>query len=250
MRLPLFSCLGFVSQRLIVSFFVQQTGCKSRLPENRKDSSIMLRIYLIFLCCLSFLALPQHALSQTMSETSPQQKEQPKIKSKGYYNHSQLGFLTGSVSVPPWWGIGPTLRMTHLSLQSTNGYRWKPWLATGLGVGLSLYPQGTLLPVFAEVRSDLLKRALTPHFYAQAGYSFALKSTSDNDWRREHRVKGGIMLDVGTGIKINTRSGFGYTFTAGYRVQQSEESYLVNSDTRIEQLNVYQRISLQAGIMF
>lgn len=58
------------------------------------------------------------------------------------------------------------------------------------------------------------------------------------------------MYDVGLGIKINTASGIAYTLTGGLKGQQAGESFIDGNDVFFNEQVTYQRLSLQAGIMF
>lgn len=171
-------------------------------------------------------------------------------REKGYYNLTQVGFMVGQVSNPWWWG-NQTQNVMHFNFQTINGYRFHRLLAAGGGVGVSILPRGMIAPVFLDLRSDLLQLPITPHFYANAGYGFPLYPKPEDDgWRRDITISGGYMYDIGVGIKINSASGIAYTLTGGIKAQQVGEKYIDGNEVRYDERVTYQRISLQAGIMF
>jgi len=171
-------------------------------------------------------------------------------REKGYYNVTQMGLMVGQVSNPWWWGRG-FQNVAHFNFQTIHGHRFHRLLAAGGGIGVSIFPRALLAPVFLDLRSDLLQKPITPHVYANVGYSVPLIPNPDDDgWRRDIKISGGFMYDVGLGIKINTASGIAYTLTGGIKAQQAGESFIDGNDVFFNEQVTYQRLSLQAGIMF
>lgn len=171
-------------------------------------------------------------------------------REKGYYNLTQIGLMVGQVTNPWWWG-NAAQNVMHFNFQTINGYRFHRLLAAGGGVGISIFPRGMVAPVFLDLRSDLLQLPITPHAYVNAGYGIPLYPNPEDDgWRTDIRISGGYMFDVGFGVKINSPSGIAYTLTGGIKAQQIGESYTDGNEVHYDERVTYQRISLQAGIMF
>lgn len=171
-------------------------------------------------------------------------------REKGYYNLTQIGFMVGQVSNPWWWGSS-TQNVVHFNFQNINGYRFHRLLAAGGGLGVSFFPRGAVAPIFLDLRSDLLQRPITPHIYANMGYGIPLYPHPEDDgWRTDISISGGYMYDLGFGVKINSPSGIAYTLTGGLKAQQIGEAYTDGNEVRYDERVTYQRISLQAGIMF
>ncbi len=178
------------------------------------------------------------------------QKDDFVYREKGYYNLTQIGFMVGQVQ-NPWWWEATAQNVMHVNFQTVNGYRFHRLLAAGGGTGISIFPRGMVAPVFLDLRSDLLQLPITPHVYANAGYGIPLyPKPEDNGWKRDVTISGGFMYDVGLGIKINTRTGICYTLTGGLKAQQIGEKYIDGNEVRYDERVTYQRVSLQAGIMF
>ena len=163
----------------------------------------------------------------------------------------QLGIING-VSGSDWEN---TDKAITLNPQFINGYRFHRLLATGIGISYNNFARGHIMPVFLDIRGDLLQQKVTPHYYGNIGYSLPLYQRDDLfDWwgeplMNEFKLYGGILTEGGFGIKVNTSSGMGWLFSGGYRIQQVKEAYNWG-DSQIEEKYTYQRISLQLGIIF
>ncbi|MDX2250372.1 MAG: hypothetical protein SF052_26550 [Bacteroidia bacterium] len=171
-------------------------------------------------------------------------------RNKGYFLLAQVGTMMGSASDVN--NESTKLFNPHI----INGYRFNRFVSAGAGFGINLMARGAYMPIFLDVRGDLLKQKMTPHYYANAGYSLPLFER-DVVWgwwgqplEGSYKAKGGLLLDGGAGIKIHTPSGFAWLLTGGYRVQQVEESYMTWGEVRITERYTFQRVSLQLGVMF
>ncbi|MEZ4773504.1 MAG: hypothetical protein R3D00_10010 [Bacteroidia bacterium] len=171
-------------------------------------------------------------------------------RDKGYFLLAQIGTLAGSVSTVN--NENPNVFNPHI----INGYRFNHFVSAGAGVGINLLDRGAYMPVFLDVRGDLLKQKMTPHYYTNVGYAIPLYAREDVvGWWGEpimtdFNAKGGILMDGGAGVKIYTPSGFAWLLTGGYRFQQVEESYKTWGDVLISEKYTIRRISLQVGVMF
>lgn len=102
----------------------------------------------------------------------------------------------------------------HLRL----GYRFSRFMALGMGVGVDNYEGGVYMPLYLEVSGDLLRKRVTPHFYASVGYSSGINPSWPND-----RIEGGVTTFVGLGYKVHTQTKFEWTVVGGYKLQDSSE---------------------------
>lgn len=170
------------------------------------------------------------------------------VKYKGYYNISDVGLLfgnrTGYYSAP-----------TFVSAQMINGYRFMPNLSVGIGVGAEYISNQTLLPVFGEVRYDLLKKSFTPFVTLQGGYGLPTKRGSD-DYYSSYQYFGGIMMNAAVGVKKYLAQNFGIVASLGFRHQQISYSYsysyywdeAYNNETFTK--NIYNRLAIRVGLVF
>lgn len=195
---------------------------------------------------LLLLGIIVPSCSNSLSAQSSANTSSVDYHGKGYVNYTQMGLVIGGN--PGNW-INGTL--VNASFQTINGYQFHRSLSVGAGIGFAIYTRGPLLPIFVDLRGDLLKRQVTPHYYVQGGYNFPLYPTpEDTDWRQSPTLEGGLMGDAGIGIKIHTSYGIAWTLTGGYRIQEIYESYFNRNDVKIEEDVSYRRISIQLGIAF
>src|ERR1044072_8005650 len=103
----------------------------------------------IILCC-SLFSLTCGAIAQHSIQT---------IKTPvGFQSILQAGLLTGKST-------------SEFELQSINGIRWKTFSGS-IGVGIDNYVYRTV-PVFLDLRKDILKKHNTPFVFADAGPQFS-----------------------------------------------------------------------------
>lgn len=163
----------------------------------------------------------------------------------GYYSGFAMSFLAGQSG--PWGNPALTLDLSFF-----NGYRFRRVLQVGGGVGMSFYGEGPLLPIYAELRGDLLPHQMTPHYFARAGYAVALyrpDSFDENGIQQPSQARGGFMLEGGGGLKLYTRGSVGWFLGMGYRVQLADESFQ-NWGRQVDQRLNYRRINVQVALMF
>lgn len=144
--------------------------------------------------------------------TSAQETKQEQPTKKGcscsFSSINQAGVLNGS-------------KGAFLTLQSINGIKYKTWFA-GAGVGVDGYYRPSL-PVFLDVRKDLLKKKETPFVYADVGYHFVLDTKDQlNQWYGNTYGKGSMYTDVGIGYKFGLTSKSRLVVSAGYTYKYIE----------------------------
>lgn len=85
----------------------------------------------------------------------------------------------------------------RIKLDVVNGYRVIPEFSVGAGVGVKYYIDADVvtIPLYAHLRTDLLRTKVTPFIALNAGYNI-----STNDY-----IKGGALVEpsIGVGIRLN-----------------------------------------------
>jgi hypothetical protein len=78
----------------------------------------------------------------------------------------------GFVELGPTFGVG-ALPHSRLEVMTTHGYQILPQLFVGGGVGFHYFvdPSDVAIPIYADVRTDLLNRKATPYIDLKMGYS-------------------------------------------------------------------------------
>jgi hypothetical protein len=172
---------------------------------------------------------------------------------RGYFNQTELGLLVTNQS-----NSGHT---SAASLHTTNGYRFLPGLAVGLGTGLDAYESRLLLPIMLAVTGDLgsLERHRVVPFYRMAvGHGFDLTKRADDEqliWRgwqpqgAETGQSGGLVVQPTMGLKFRAGDGTAFTFQCGYR-WQTVNSFTDFGNSRTEQKVVFRRLWLGIGFSF
>ena len=103
--------------------------------------------------------------------------------------------------------------------RTTVGYLVNPYFSAGAGMGIMIVPdESVLLPLFVDLRYNMLKKAVTPFISAGVGYSFSM---SHNTYSR----KGGLMLNSNLGIKFFVSSRTAMNFSLGFKYQEYQYNY-------------------------
>lgn len=200
----------------------------------------------------SYLVFPREEVVSLRSEPWPEPSTRPPFAypaGRGYYGAFSFAILTGQST---YYYTSATL-----DLQWTNGYRFRPWLNVGGGLAVNFYDSGFLMPIFAELRGDILPRRLTPHYFVRTGYSLPLYRSD----RYENIVAvpqtsasvgsyGGLMGEAGAGLKVYTRGGIGWLFSLSYRHQRILDRYLNWNGFVNERRHYLNRLGFRVELMF
>lgn len=174
-------------------------------------------------------------------------KRNVSYRTQGVYNLFSFGIGVGEslYENPGWIGANP-------SFQYSIGYRAAHWFSIGQGIGMDFYDVGSVVPFYVEIRGDLLKRPVTPHFYASGGYSLGAIGA----WEIS-KIQGGLYAHVGAGYKIHTKRRAEWLFSLGYKMQQikaEKSEYIFGwqpDGYRIERYYFdYRRFMLQVALGF
>jgi len=219
----------------------------------RGEISLSLESIGITLADDSYFVFPREEVASISREPWPEASDpEPFVYpiQRGYYGAFSFGLLTGQSSY--------SYVSAALDLQWSNGYRLRPWLNVGGGLSVSFYESGFLMPLFAEVRGDLLQRRFTPHYFARAGYGLPLYQSDDYveiddiepQTNESTGARGGLMGELGFGMKIYTRGGIGWLFSLSYRQQRMVDRYLNWEGFVNERRNYLNRLGFRVELMF
>jgi len=178
-----------------------------------------------------------------------------RIHEIGYRNMLQIGFLLHNPEPLP--GVDPSLiaNFFSLSLQYVGTYKSRSGLGIGAGSGLNLFNRGYVMPLFLDLRGDLGTGLMRFHLYGQVGTSIPLysKGTIEDFWGNtlfeDFEATGGLLLELGTGLKFMAREHYAWLISLGWRMQQITEEYK-QWEIRYKDKYSFQRISFQVGFMF
>ena len=142
-------------------------------------------------------------------------------------------------------------------IQTINGVAKNRWSA-GIGTGIDFYAERGV-PLFLDVRRDILDKKSTPFFYADGGVNFPWLNFIQREQRNTFSTSAGLYYDLGAGWKIKTDENKMIVVSAGYTFKQSKgkgPSYTYNPVTGIGHETTqyqdfrYRRFVLKLGIQF
>lgn len=142
----------------------------------------------------------------------------------GYRGFVDYGFL---------YGTGDFDGSTMNEISTTHGYQILPQLFVGGGVGVHLYKFGDSdgihynLPVFADIRWDILQSKFTPFIDMRGGYSVAGEFTGAY-------INPSIGCRMGIGDKFGLNLGVGYTYMQTGYAWESTGSDLIMQGVNIK----------------
>lgn len=140
--------------------------------------------------------------------------QQKNVKQKDLRFHSitQAGLLAGSSE-------------GQLLLQTTNGVKYKTWFA-GAGVGLDYY-QVRSIPVFIDLRRNIIDRPQSPFVYADAGMNFPWIIQNEENWNIKYKT--GSYFDFGIGYNFPLKKSLALVVSGGYSQKTlSAKEYTMN----------------------
>ena len=134
-------------------------------------------------------------------------------KESGYFHETDLGIMSGSENV--LWA-----NTVNFSVHTINGYRFKPWLQTGLGVGLDFHSNLHVVPFYLNIGGEMGSSRVVPIYFINLGYSYAEERNRD-DFQVIDNVHGGKYFHLGGGIKVKM-SGMAISMKMGYKLSDVE----------------------------
>jgi len=176
-------------------------------------------------------------ITSEMYETESSSNKQSLEFDTGFVNMTSIGFLAGSSF---------NSQVAPFSLLMVNGWRNSTGLFTGVGMGIE-FLTSNYMPVFLDLRYDLLGNDVVPYVMAKGGYSLPLASDR-SDYNIEYEYSGGPLVGVGVGLKIKSRNHFAWDIGLLYRYQQT--SYLERYDWNNQEhqyTDIYNRVELRLG---
>jgi len=151
-------------------------------------------------------------IEKITKEEVPQEivtKQDTEIKEK--YVGKQNGFES---TIDLLMGIQLEWAEPVLGMHAIVGYRFIPQFYLGGGLGVEIYTDGNMLPIFLNVRTDFVDARVTPFFAANIGYAFGWVNGYDgSDW-------GGVFLEPGIGVRFNISEQFGLNLSSSLKFQR------------------------------
>jgi len=155
----------------------------------------------------------------------------------GFVNMTSIGFLVGS---------SHNSQVAPFSLLMVNGYRLSNGFFAGIGTGVEFFST-SYLPLFLDLRYDVIGKDVVPYVVAKGGYGFPL--TADySEYNNSYEYSGGALYGAGIGLKIRTRNHFAWDIEVLYRYQKTSysETYDWNNQ-EYEYEDIFNRIEIRLG---
>jgi hypothetical protein len=196
----------------------------------------------IFIVAGIFLSL----LSAAQSDNTITKANNSLLHKISFHSINQLGIVEGE-------------KGTTFQMQTINGLAKNYWFG-GIGVGVDYYFKRTV-PVFIDIRRNILNKDKSPFIYADAGISFPWeKQNGDDEWYKEEYKKGSF-YDLGLGYNLPINDLGAVVFSIGYSEKKLREerytyNYLIYSGIYDGTTNKnkmdhhFRRISLKVGFRF
>ena len=159
---------------------------------------------------------------------------------RGFGHYTELGALAAR-------NTNSSVNTSAFSFQTVNGYRLRPALFVGGGVGIDLYATQSILPLFASLRGELPVRGgpLRPFWLLDGGYGFNLTGR-DEALPGPVTYAGGRLWAAGLGLKVLFNEQTGFIVSVAYRAQNTA----ITRDPAPRQDLEFQRLAVRAGFAF
>ncbi len=155
----------------------------------------------------------------------------------GFVNMTSMGFLVGS---------SHNAQVAPFSLLMVNGYRTSIGLFGGIGTGIEFFST-SYLPLFIDLRYDLLEKDVVPYVVAKGGYGFPI-SGDYSDYNASFEYSGGALFGGGIGLKIRTRTHFAWDIELLYRYQKTSYKEIYDwNDQEYDYTDIFNRIEIRLG---
>ncbi|MCK4879499.1 MAG: hypothetical protein KAS82_02525 [Bacteroidales bacterium] len=155
----------------------------------------------------------------------------------GFVNMTSIGFLAGS---------SHNSQVAPFSLLMVNGYRTSHGLFAGIGTGIEFFSTN-YLPLFLDLRGDLLEGDVVPYVMAKGGYGLPL-SSDRSDYDISYEYSGGLLFGAGVGLKIRTRNHFAWDIELLYRYQETSYREIHDwNNQEYEYTDIFNRIEIRLG---
>lgn len=146
----------------------------------------------------------------SIDEVEKLTKEQPQgnCLQPGYKGIAELGFQVGT----------GTFGMDRLKFNVINSYQVNPYFSLGIGTGLRYYfdADAALIPIFADIRTNIINNNISPYFSLGVGYTFDATNNLE---------KVGFLLNPTIGVSVMISDKSAIHIGVGYEMQKINVYY-------------------------
>ena len=142
------------------------------------------------------------------------------FKSKGFQTIVEYSYYKGMGELTTRIGVLQNTLQSH-SISISHGYLVAPTVFLGLGAGYDRYEFFKFVPLFLEVRTDLIKERIRPTFRLKIGHSLGWRDGGTaSDWA-------GFMIQSDLGVKLMLSHARAVYFGIGLKSQQVKVTYSI-----------------------
>lgn len=169
-----------------------------------------------------------------------------KVREKGLYNQTSLGFLPGTIS---------SVASLGLELDHSAGYLFNRWLGLGLNLGVANYDEESndiYYSLAGECRGYFLGKNSSPYYAMRLGYGFINKNETFLESNGGYFVNPALGYRFFSGNKISFMLETGLAFQKGYYKQDLNFWWWggTTGQNYVEKDILYRRFSLKLGVLF
>lgn len=125
-------------------------------------------------------------------------------------------------------------------------YQVSSKFSAGLGTGFTYYNDPlSVLPVFIDLKYELMRPSLTPFIFLNTGYNISI--LTDTHTRIDNH-RGGWMLNPGIGLEFNAEHGLGWHLSVGYNIDHSQFDVQEGTSRTIKTDVTYKRLMAGVGL--
>lgn len=158
-----------------------------------------------------------------------------------YYNNTTIGILTGRTN-------SESSYRSMITAEMVNGIKINTYFWPGIGVAFDQFPEVSTLPFFLSIRGDVLENTFTPFYFFDVGTGPSWNAK--DPFSTEQETDAGLMLHLGSGIKIYSGSRINAMLAIGFKIQRvrfmrslwNDQEEIIDRD--------YRNFSFRIGIGF
>jgi len=158
-----------------------------------------------------------------------------------YYNNTIIGILTGRTN-------SQSSYRSMITAEMVNGIKINTYFWPGIGVAFDQFPEVSTLPFFLSIRGDLVEHSFTPFYFFDVGTGPSWNA--QDPFSTEQDTDAGLMLHIGSGIKIYSDSRINVLLAIGFKSQRikfirslwNDQEEIIDRD--------YRNFSFRIGIGF
>ena len=124
-------------------------------------------------------------------------------------------------------------KLPNFCIDQVIAYQFNPYFTLGVDLGLNIWKKTAFIPVGLHLSVDFMDYIVSPHWYANGGYSFKwyVSSKPEKMTKVIYGAEPGWYANTGLGVKIRLKDQIHLVVAADYKMQYSSLQYSVTDYT-------------------